>query len=62
VVRKAVTKAVKAAVDKAGPPPGAGSWTLGVATGPTRVRRFRLYRPPTRPGTQTRLVRFGPNL
>jgi len=46
VVRKAVTKAVKAAVDKAGPPPGAGSWTLGVATGPTGVRRFRRYRPP----------------
>lgn len=28
------------------PPPALGTWTLGVAIGPTGARRFRLYRPP----------------
>ncbi|MBC7958149.1 MAG: PHB depolymerase family esterase [Cytophagales bacterium] len=43
---RALTKALKPAVAKRTPPPGAGSWIPGVAMGTTGARRFRLYRPP----------------
>jgi poly(hydroxyalkanoate) depolymerase family esterase len=43
---RVVKRAIKAAVVKAAPPPGAGAWSLGVAVGTTGRRRFRLYRPP----------------
>lgn len=41
LVRAVVPKSVRAA-----PPPGAGSWTLGVVFGTAGARRYRLYRPP----------------
>jgi poly(hydroxyalkanoate) depolymerase family esterase len=44
--QKAMARALKPALDKHKPPPGAGDWIAGVAMGPTGVRRFRLYRPP----------------
>jgi len=43
---RVVKRAIKAAVVKGTPPPGAGAWSLGVAVGTTGARRFRLYRPP----------------
>jgi poly(hydroxyalkanoate) depolymerase family esterase len=43
---RVVKRALKAAVVKGTPPPGAGAWSLGVAVGTTGARRFRLYRPP----------------
>ena len=43
---RVVKRALKAAVVKGTPPPGAGAWSLGVAAGTTGARRFRLYRPP----------------
>lgn len=46
VVRQAVRQAIKPALARSKPPPGAGAWTLGVASGPGGIRRFRLYRPP----------------
>ena len=51
---RAVKRALKPAVVKRTPPPGAGAWSLGVAVGPTGARRFRLYRPPD--------VKFGERL
>ena len=42
---RAVGKALKPAVDKHKPPPGAGEWLRGMAIGPAGARRFRLYRP-----------------
>ena len=39
-------KTLKTLVAKPMPPPGAGSWTPGVAMDETGARRFRLYRPP----------------
>ncbi|MEO7850878.1 MAG: PHB depolymerase family esterase, partial [Rubrivivax sp.] len=44
--RRAVVQALKPAVDKHKPPPGAGDWLLGVAVGLAGARRYRLYRPP----------------
>lgn len=43
---RAVKRALKPAVVKRTPPPGADAWSLGLAVGPTGARRFRLYRPP----------------
>lgn len=43
---RALTRALKPAVARRTPPPGAGAWIPGVAIGSTGVRRFRLYRPP----------------
>lgn len=44
--RRAFVQALKPAVDKHKPPPGAGDWLLGVALGLAGARRYRLYRPP----------------
>jgi poly(hydroxyalkanoate) depolymerase family esterase len=38
--------ALRPAVAKHKPPPGAGDWIAGVALGATGARRYRLYRPP----------------
>lgn len=43
---RALKQALKPAVGKSPPPPGAGLWSLGVATGAMGARRFWLYRPP----------------
>jgi len=43
---RAMKRALKPAVEKRLPPPGAGDWIAGVAMGTTGLRRFRLYRPP----------------
>lgn len=40
------TQAMKPAVAKRTPPPGAGAWIPGVAMGAAGARRFRLYCPP----------------
>jgi len=39
-------EALKPAVDRRKPPPGAGDWIAGVAVGTGGARRYRLYRPP----------------
>jgi poly(hydroxyalkanoate) depolymerase family esterase len=44
--KQAFARAMKPAVARRAPPPGAGTWTAGVALGATGARRFRLYRPP----------------
>lgn len=41
-----VEQALKPAVQKRRPPPGAGSWIRGMAIGVAGARRFKLYRPP----------------
>jgi poly(hydroxyalkanoate) depolymerase family esterase len=41
----AMAEALKPALDKHKPPPGAGDWITGVALGATGARRFRLFRP-----------------
>jgi poly(hydroxyalkanoate) depolymerase family esterase len=51
---RAMGRALKPAVEKRRPPPGAGDWIPGVAMGSTGLRRFRLYRPPD--------VKFGERL
>lgn len=51
---RAMQRALKPAVDKRIPPPGAGDWIAGVAMGTGGARRYRLYRP--------RDVRFGERL
>src|SRR5688572_9089642 len=51
---RAMQTALKPAVDKRVPPPGAGDWIAGVAMGTGGARRYRLYRP--------RDVRFGERL
>jgi len=43
---RVIKRALKKAVDKHAPPPGAGVWSPGVAVGAAGRRRFRLYRPP----------------
>lgn len=43
---RAIGKAIKPAIDKRKPPPGAGDWIQGVAVGVDGARRFWLYRPP----------------
>ena len=43
---RALAQALKPAMLKRTPPPGAGAWLPGVAMGATGARRFRLYRPP----------------
>ena len=43
---RAMGEALRPAIDKRKPPPGAGSWITGVALGAAGARRFRLYRPP----------------
>jgi hypothetical protein len=43
---RAVKLALKPVSARSKPPAGAGSWKLGLATGPGGMRRFRLYRPP----------------
>ena len=43
---RAGTRALKPAIEKHRPPPGAGDWIPGIAMGPAGARRFRLYRPP----------------
>jgi len=43
---RALVHALKPAVARRAPPPGAGAWIPGVAVGATGARRFRLYRPP----------------
>ncbi len=43
---RALGHALKPAVAKRKPPPGAGAWIPGVAMGAAGARRFRLYRPP----------------
>jgi len=43
---QALGAALKPALIKRTPPPGAGAWIPGVALGSTGARRFRLYRPP----------------
>ncbi|PKO31837.1 MAG: phospholipase [Betaproteobacteria bacterium HGW-Betaproteobacteria-7] len=44
--KRAVKQALKPVSARSKPPAGAGSWQLGLATGPGGMRRFRLYRPP----------------
>lgn len=44
--KRAVKLALKPMSARSKPPPGAGTWKLGVANGPGGMRRFRLYRPP----------------
>ena len=41
-----LAKALKPAVARRTPPPGAGAWLPGVALSAAGARRFRLYRPP----------------
>ncbi len=43
---RAVKLALKPVSARSKPPAGAGSWKLGLATGPGGMRRYRLYRPP----------------
>lgn len=43
--RRAMAQALKPAVDKHKPPPGAGDWIAGVAVGAAGARRYRLYKP-----------------
>ncbi len=43
---RALRQALKPAVDRRAPLPGAGDWLPGVAMGTAGMRRFRLYRPP----------------
>ncbi|MGS5087878.1 extracellular catalytic domain type 1 short-chain-length polyhydroxyalkanoate depolymerase [Hydrogenophaga sp. A37] len=43
---RALNKALKPAVARRTPPPGAGAWIPGVSMGAAGARRFRLYRPP----------------
>lgn len=43
---QAMKQALKPAVQRRKPPPGAGDWLPGMAMGPAGARRFRLYRPP----------------
>lgn len=43
---RALKQALKPAVARRTPPPGAGAWLAGVALGAAGARRFRLYRPP----------------
>jgi poly(hydroxyalkanoate) depolymerase family esterase len=43
---RAVKLALKQVPARSKPPPGAGAWKLGLASGPGGMRRFRLYRPP----------------
>ncbi|WP_088286454.1 PHB depolymerase family esterase [Ideonella sp. A 288] len=43
---RVLAKALKPAVARRVPPPGAGTWIPGVALGAMGARRFRLYRPP----------------
>ena len=55
--RRAVVQALKPAVDKHKPPPGAGDWLMGVSMGLAGARRYRLYRPPgTRIGERLPLM------
>src|SRR5438046_1938017 len=42
---RVMERALKPALDKRTPPPGAGDWIPGVAMGASGARRFRLYRP-----------------
>lgn len=42
---RALGQALKPAVARRAPPPGAGAWLPGVALGATGARRYRLYRP-----------------
>jgi len=51
---RALGHALKPAVARRTPPPGAGAWIPGVAMGASGARRFRLYRPPD--------VKFGERL
>jgi len=44
--KQVMNEALKPAIDKHKPPPGAGDWIAGVAIGSTGARRYRLYRPP----------------
>lgn len=50
----AVERVIAAAAKHRSPPPGAGDWLVGVAIGPTGMRRYRLYRPPA--------IKFGERL
>ncbi len=43
---RAVKRAVKPALERRGPPRGAGDWIAGVAVGAAGARRYHLYRPP----------------
>lgn len=43
--RRAMAQAIKPAVEKHKPPPGAGDWIAGVAVGTSGARRYRLYKP-----------------
>jgi poly(hydroxyalkanoate) depolymerase family esterase len=47
--KQAFARALKPAVARRTPPPGAGAWIAGVAMGAAGARRFRLYRPPGLP-------------
>lgn len=42
---RVAAKALRPVVDKRCAPPGDGSWTAGIAMGPTGARRYRIYRP-----------------
>jgi poly(hydroxyalkanoate) depolymerase family esterase len=43
---RVLRQALKPAIARRTPPPGAGAWIPGVAMGAAGARRFRLYRPP----------------